>query len=50
MDKEFVNGEKFKILHTLSNDEERLESAAIMEKYLERCILDHIYKINFVMV
>ena len=46
MDKEFVNGEKFKALHTLSGDKENSKWSRIMHKYLRKCGLGEFLKIN----
>ena len=46
MEREFVNVKKLKNLHTLSTIEERREWENIMEKYLTRCGLSDILKVN----
>mgnify|MGYP004704784897 CR=1 FL=1 len=46
MEREFVNGEKLKVLRTLSGDKERSEWSKIMHKYLKKCGLGEFLEIN----
>ena len=45
-ERKFINGEKFKVLRTLSGDKERSEWSRIMHKYLKKCGLGEFFKIH----
>lgn len=49
INREFVNDEKFKILHTFSSYEETSEWVEIMDKYLKRCGLGGTIVINLIL-